>query len=341
MSFRVVKAKPVTVSPGYGPIVRFSDHSALSGAFVPDVCIVKGQFTWAEIQPSSAGSYTWTIPDAYLANTARPVGFAITTVSGDVVAAQVGQPGYTPPPNTATPSWVLSAVDTVGGLTIGASSALATWPVYWDTDYLSRLETFITAIATRYAGNSRLAFIQIGGYQMESNEANGYGQALQLADFRTQLAAAGWTTDGTIAYNSVYADAVVDIIGRWRNAFPTTELIFTGTFESSPTEFIGRANIAADADDYTLCNTRLNSNDQAGDRTRMAAWKAGGTKVGWIGISNNNGTNVQAAVQGIGAPEQGLSTPSRASYFSLAYQGSGLTVDQLNALAYVYPELEP
>jgi hypothetical protein len=105
----------------------------------------QGKFSWVQCNPSQ-GVYDWTGIDAVLAAAAargERASFRIMTMMGETFGGHL------------VPAWVVSA-----GATILADGQ----PDYRTRAYRQHLGTFVDALAARYDGDNRIAFIDITGY---------------------------------------------------------------------------------------------------------------------------------------------------------------------------------
>ncbi len=246
---------------------------------------VQRSLNWAEIE-TAKGVYDWTVVDDLL---------VYYDAVGKRVAFKFGAVGGTEDDGgtvAVTPSWLFddAAVDFIGDFT-SADGYIPKLPLYWDADYQRHLGDFLAAFGARYDGDPRLAYIRMGGWQYGTNEPNFYGT--DVVHLETQIEAAGMplTFNGggkLILYaDSLYADAVNDMIDLWHDAFPQTQLLATIRFPDATDRFEQSMNDHCLASGIGVVNTGLNEGDKSDTRETFRAWRdTYGVKVGWGGVSN-------------------------------------------------------
>ena len=181
------------ISPG---IYAFEDFSHLDPRRFP----IKGSniiFEWKYLNPAP-GVYDWSGIDSWLQTEAGwglPGGMGITTYSGICCGGNMA------------PHWVF----------VEHPSARLTcdqgWiiPKTWDAAYQAAYGEFIQALAARYDGDPRLAWVEMGvGTFGETHPTD--------ADFQACAAAAGLTSD-------LWVQAVESITDLYANAFQRTPLL--------------------------------------------------------------------------------------------------------------------
>ncbi len=128
-------------------IYAFEDFSDLDPRVVP----IKGSniiFEWHSLNPAP-GVYDWSQVDEWLASTTQrglPAGLGITTYSGICCGGNM------------VPHWVYVQYPSAK-LTCDAGWVI---PKTWDAGYQAAYSTFIHALADRYDGDPRLAWVEMG-----------------------------------------------------------------------------------------------------------------------------------------------------------------------------------
>ncbi len=134
----------------YGPhpgVYAFEDFSDLDPRVVP---IVGSNiiFEWHSLNPAP-GVYDWSLVDEWLQSTTQrslPAGLGITTYSGICCGGNM------------VPHWVYVQYPSAR-LTCDAGWVI---PKTWDAGYQAAYRTFIQALADRYDGDPRLAWVEMG-----------------------------------------------------------------------------------------------------------------------------------------------------------------------------------
>jgi hypothetical protein len=135
---------------GGGVPASLMDHPLVDGA--------RYSLNWAELEPRE-GQYNWDIIEKLASEWAARGKHVVIAVK----TAQKG--GHSPTSKSATPDWVFAAgakkvMFTVKG---GESNGEQTvYPVFWDPVYLAKYEKFIKALATRFDGDPRIEYFEIG-----------------------------------------------------------------------------------------------------------------------------------------------------------------------------------
>lgn len=134
----------------YGPhpgVYAFEDFSDLDPSVVP----IAGSniiFEWHSLNPAP-GVYDWSLVDEWLQSTTQrdlPAGLGITTYSGICCGGNM------------VPHWVYIQYPSAK-LTCDAGWVI---PKTWDPGYQAAYSTFIHALADRYDGDPRLAWVEMG-----------------------------------------------------------------------------------------------------------------------------------------------------------------------------------
>ena len=150
----------VSGNPGKGWVRYSAISSGLSDEVLNLVSTGYARFSWYEIEPDE-GEYNWFLIDSALESWAA-VGkkFAFGIMSANTATTE----------EYVTPKWVFDAGAKYTRMTSSASSDGMTAasgqyiPVWDDAVYLEKISNLAKAIADRYDGDSRVAFIDIRSY---------------------------------------------------------------------------------------------------------------------------------------------------------------------------------
>lgn len=173
----------------------------------PNVDGVRIRPRWNIFNPVSA-AYVWTELDAVLDACAAAGKFV-----GISIAAGVG-----------TPAWVYTTAPTCTKFTLAVddrTTTAADMPLPWQTGFLSKWQTFVTAMGLKLDGNPFVSYIGITGF-------------MQLVNMILIQTAADLILTDAIAVTDGYANTAAAItfagkaiIDMFATAFPTTSMILT------------------------------------------------------------------------------------------------------------------
>ncbi len=155
----------VLMNPGKGWVYYWSSDygAALNSTLPPYTALGYFRYNWLEIEPSE-GQYNWSIIDNDIQTFAQrglPFAFGVMNANSSDCPNGVG--------NTyITPKWVFDAGAQYTASTVTDNNGCPQFtqyePVWSDSIYLQKLDTFLTALAQHYDGNSNLAFIDDRSY---------------------------------------------------------------------------------------------------------------------------------------------------------------------------------
>lgn len=171
----------------------------------PLVDVVSVRVSWAEVEPQR-GEFTFDSLDEQIAaaHGARK--------SVNLRFSPYGQVRG----NDATPAWVFEQVPAIAFTSRKERRGNVKIPTVWDARFLPAYESFVAAVADRYANDSRVRYVQIGVGHL------GFLTAQPSPEGSEAFIAAGWT----IAVWERYAIAVTDLYAR---RFPASQLLLTFT----------------------------------------------------------------------------------------------------------------
>jgi len=171
-------------------------------------------YYWSELEPAK-GTIDWT-----------PVENDLTTWAGKTVAIRISTAGWTswdaPYSGEGTPNWVF-ATDGSQYFTEPTDNSII--PIYWDTNYLADLKTFIQAFAAKYDGNPNIAYIQMGigdgGEAMVDTETSNNNRCTDWSSV-----AADYSNHSSPEYytDSTWWSTVKTIVGYYQTYFTHTPL---------------------------------------------------------------------------------------------------------------------
>jgi len=269
----------------------------------PYISGVQAGISWAELEPAK-GEYAWHEIESFLAELdkyAKKGAFKFVSAGGKVMsdsqlARGRGRSGsdvvYE---NTATPKWLWDDpnVKSVGNI-LTPKGRLPYYPVYWDPAYQKHLEEFIAAFAKRFDGDTRIEYIRMGGWQIGTNEPSFYGGASEF--IVEQLAKHGMDIERfqdkskitrSLPGDSLYAEAVRDMIDIWYKHFKKTRLGATIHFSKEEGSFEEAMMRHCFNKKTTILNTGLNEKDKRLAREEFReAHDRYGCKVGWGGVTH-------------------------------------------------------
>lgn len=187
---------------------------------------------WSEIE-TSEGVYDW----AHVESLIKPWADAGKKVI--LRFSTAGHYGWHPPySHSGTPAWVFSL-----GVPKVVETDQSTYPKYWDTTFLSKLQAFITAMGQKYDGDSRIEYVQI------STGDGGEGKVDTHAKDKTTTPAvlALWQASAIGYTDAVWRDCTFKIISFYTSAFKKTPLCWMGD-----NTFIGGTGKPFDEGDMVL-----------------------------------------------------------------------------------------
>lgn len=150
----------ISGNPGKGWVRYSALSNGLSDEVMELVSVGYARFSWYEIEPNE-GEYNWFLIDSALESwSARGKKFAFGIMSANTATTE----------EYVTPKWVFDAgaactrmtsSDSADGMTAASGQYI---PVWDDPVYLEKVSNLAKAIADRYDGDSRIAFIDIRSY---------------------------------------------------------------------------------------------------------------------------------------------------------------------------------
>jgi hypothetical protein len=198
--------QPTTTTPsktGFKGIYVFNGGNASTFADNPDIAGTYLGYYWSQLEPQQ-GQYNWSLID----NDMQP-----WVTNGKSVILRVSTSGQYKwqPPNSGngTPQWVYDQ-----GVSSVTETDHSVIPQYWNSTFLSDLNTFVQAFASRYDGNPHISAIEIGvgmGGETKPDTLNN-GQSRM-----SQWEAIGYT-------NAVWWNTIQQIINMYTSAFHKTPL---------------------------------------------------------------------------------------------------------------------
>lgn len=160
---------------------------------------------WSNIEQSK-GNRNWSVVENFITPWSSHNKKVILRV------ATAAHAGWAPPySGQATPSWVYSE-----GVSKVTEADGSVYPQYWNSTFLNEWQAFITAMAAKYDGDPRIAYIQIGAG--DGGEAN--------PDTNTGFTLAKWQAIGYT--DPVWRDTTFKIISFYTSAFKKTPLCWMG-----------------------------------------------------------------------------------------------------------------
>jgi hypothetical protein len=207
-------------------------------------------YYWSQLEPQQ-GQYNWSLID----NDMKP-----WVANGKSVILRVstsGQYKWQPPTSGhGTPQWVYDQ-----GVSSVTETDHSVVPQYWNPTFLSNLNTFVQAFASRYDGNPHVSAIEIGvgmgGETKPDTLKNGQARMQQWQ-------AIGYT-------NAVWWNTIQQIITMYTSAFHKTPLALL-----PDASFIGHDKGYSESMllDYAVArNIWLQDDGLVADRTLPSQWK--------------------------------------------------------------------
>jgi hypothetical protein len=189
--------------PNFKGIYVFNGNNESTFANNPNIAGTYLGYYWSQLEPQQ-GQYNWSLID----NDMQP-----WVANGKSVILRVstsGQYKWQPPTSgNGTPQWVYSQ-----GVSSVTETDHSVIPQYWNQTFLSDLNTFVQAFASRYDGNAHISAIEIGvgmGGETKPDTLNNGKSRMQ------QWQAIGYT-------NAVWWDTIQKIINMYTSAFHKTPL---------------------------------------------------------------------------------------------------------------------
>ena len=131
-------------------VYEFAGGNSAADAGNPDLAGVVLTYYWSQIEPQR-GAFDWSLITSEMAPWVADGKKVVLRISTSGAASW--DPPYS---GDGTPSWVYAdgtrAVADVG----------ATFPVYWDTAYLTDYSSFVRSFGQQFNGNPNVAFIEAG-----------------------------------------------------------------------------------------------------------------------------------------------------------------------------------
>ncbi len=184
----------VLVNPGKGFVFTgYMDTAKYSQDFLDVISIGYNRFAWSRVEPKE-GQYDWDVIDDYIGQyqeLGKQFAFGVMCVNTST------DDKYT------TPKWVFEAG--AKGKEVEADGHTVMVPKWTDKVFLEKLNNFIKALAERYDGDPRIAFIDIRSY-------------------------GNWGEQHTYKIDRAYDDITPDQLKEWYlrpyiNAFHDTQLV--------------------------------------------------------------------------------------------------------------------
>jgi hypothetical protein len=217
---------PSGSKPGFYAVRDWRNLDATTHGFVGS----HENFFWDQLEPTE-GVYRWEIIDNFL-NTAIASGkqgaFGIITFNGR------DSEGEDNDPPLRTPAWVFAA----GAQKVQCEGRGSEYPVgdprhtapppfeipaYWDSIYQAKYRDFIAAMASRFDGDPRIEFIQIGVGKYGETQPCDDNKPGDYMDDDCVLAA--WKSVYPEASKYSWAYTVVDIVDIYADNFRSTKLL--------------------------------------------------------------------------------------------------------------------
>jgi len=247
-----VSPTPPTTSQNtnFKGIYVFNGNNTSTFANDPNIAGTYLGYYWSQLEPQQ-GQYNWSLID----NDMQP-----WVANGKNVILRVSTSGQYKwqPPNSGngTPQWVYSQ-----GVSSVTETDHSVIPQYWNPTFLSGLNTFVQAFASRYDGNAHVTAIEIGvgmgGETKPDTLSNGQARMQQ------------WLSIG-------YTNAV------WWNTIQQIASMYTSAFHKTPVALLPDAAFIAKGKGYSESlilnyavshNIWLQDDGLIANRTLPSQWK--------------------------------------------------------------------
>lgn len=226
---------------------------------------------WSSLQPQET-VFNWTSLETCISGAAAKGKKAIPSV---LVARDRGVNLQ------STPEWVFAK----GSPKIWIPNVSNVFPLYWDTIYQQAFSGFLTKLAQKYNGDTRIAFFLTTGYTSNLNVALA-GEENSLVDSLYTARGKVYDSRGnllTAAQGGDYAKAILTILAMWPTTFTKTQVAIINKLANDP---VG-AEMEQSALTYKmgLLNNGLTSAFTGTAKAQYQKDISAGLYVGWFGVA--------------------------------------------------------